>query len=496
MHRRGTFTTGGQVRQRYQCNICRRSFTAASIHNTTEVGSQVDDTTSVFVVTSCQNNTNTNSKFLNTLISYCNHNQAKLLVIPTLYRATMEKTEEISWDVPSHLICWHNIELKHIRIYGDLKIIPTAENPLAGLDPLSKGKTVIVGHNQLQMRSLPVSINENPVILHTTGTVSIPNYTISKQGEKANFNHSFSALVIEVDHKNDIFHIRVLNSDESGGFYDLDRQYRPSGQIVTDCRIDALVTGDEHAVFMDPDVKRAIYMNTDSLVNTLKPSVIVRHDVVDSYSITHHDKHNFINRYKKRRDQLDNLEQELHSTEQLLVDTTPDFAVNWIVSSNHNDHLTKWLNTADPKEDVQNAKIYHWLMWQILDRIDNQLHSQTPFELWLRRNPSSIAQKTKFLSRLESANINGVDVSLHGDVASGGARGSALSFSKLPQKTITGHSHSPFIQQGAYGVGCSCIKDLSYVNGPGSWMHTSCVIHKNGKRQLITIVRGQWRLIK
>ena len=190
------------------------------------------------------------------------------------------------------------------------------------------------------------------------------------------------------------------------------------------------------------------------------------------------------------------MEQELAATEQLLVDTTPDFAVNWIVSSNHNDHLTKWLNIADPKEEVWNAKIYHWLMWQVLDRIDNQLPTQTPFELWLRRRPSSIAERTKFLSRLESATINGVDVSLHGDVASGGARGSAMAFSKLPQKTITGHSHSPFIQQGAYGVGCSCVKDLSYVNGPGSWMHTACVIHKNGKRQLITVVHGQWRLTK
>ncbi len=163
-HRRGTFTTSGQIKQRYQCNSCNRSFTAALIQDSIASTSVTDDSTSVFVVTSCQNNTRTNSKFLNTLLSYCNHNQAKLLVIPTLYKATMEKTEDISWDIPNHLICWHNIELKHIRIYGDLKIIPTAENPLAGLDPLSKGKTVIIGHNQLQMRSLPVSINATPAI--------------------------------------------------------------------------------------------------------------------------------------------------------------------------------------------------------------------------------------------------------------------------------------------------------------------------------------------
>ena len=496
--KRGTYRKVDRtLYQRVACRDCGR-FTSYPLPTDGAVIDQLvpmQYASKKYVITSCQNNTAINQHFLAALRSYVEDNDAELLIIPTIYKATMENPDDVWWDVPAELLCDRNIDLKHIRIYGALKIIPTAENPLAGLDPLSKGKTVIVGHNQLQMRSLPVSIHTTPAILHTTGTLSVPNYTISKQGEKATFNHSFSALVVEIDQANDVFHIRVLNSDATGAFYDLDKHYLADGTIERHCEVDALVTGDEHAIFIDPSVKKAVYTSTNSIVNVLRPKVIVRHDLVDSNSISHHDRHNFFQRYVKHKSGQDCLESELLITEQLLKETTPSYATNWIISSNHHDHITKWLNTADPKEDVKNAKLYHWLMWQMLSYIDaNDNKRMTPFELWLRRDSSSISQRTKFIGRLEDVRINGIDVSLHGDVASGGARGSAVAFSKLPQKTITGHSHSPFIQQGAYGVGCLCVKNLSYINGPGSWMATSCIIHKNGKRQLITVVNGEWRL--
>lgn len=490
--RSGTYINkSGLTHQRVRCNDCNRSF--SFIRDIDNVRAEVVPTAYRLVITSCQNNTKINQTFFDALCAYTDHNNAKLLVIPTVYRATLEKTDSLWWDVPSDYLCDTNVDLEHIRIYGALKILPTAENPLAGLDPLSKGKTVIVGHNQLQMRSLPVSINSTPAILHTTGTISVPNYTISKQGEKATFNHSYSAIVVEIDSNDGLFHIRVLNADHTGAFFDLDTHYHPDGTITPNCEVSALVTGDEHAMFIDPMVRNAVYDSDDSIVNTLKPKVIVRHDLVDSHSISHHDRDNFFQRYIKHIYGRDCLETELLITEQLLSDTTPDYAVNWIVSSNHHDHITKWLNITDPKQDVKNAKLYHWMMWNMLSQLGSD-KQMTPFELWLRRNDSDISKRTKFLNRLESAYINGIDVSLHGDVASGGAKGSAVAFSKLPQKTITGHSHSPFIQQGAYGVGCLCIKNLSYVNGPGSWMATSCVIHTNGKRQLITVINGKWRI--
>lgn len=493
--KRGTYTTSDHTtHQRMHCTSCFKHF-SFPLHQQMCVSS-VDHlpSTKRYVITSCQNNTPINQQFFSALQSYVEDNDAKLLIIPTIYRST-EKDNQLSWEIPEQFICNDNIEFDQVRVYGALKIAPTAENPLAGLDPLSKGKTIIVGHNQLQMRSLPVSVDATPAILHTTGTISVPNYVVSKQGEKATFNHSFSALVLELDHSRNIFHIRVLNSDVTGGFYDLDRYYYPDGMIMYGCDVDAIVTGDEHALFIDPSVKRAVYTNIDSIVNTLRPKIIVRHDVVDSHSISHHDKHNFLHRYIKHKTGKASLESELLITEQLLEETTPAFATNWIVSSNHHDHITKWLNTADPKDDMLNAKLYHWLMWRMLHQLDGDVNTKmTPFEIWLRRDDSNLSSKTVFIGRLENAKINGIDVSLHGDVSSGGARGSAIAFSKLPQKTITGHSHSPFIHRGAYGVGCLCIKNLSYVNGPGSWMATSCIIHKNGKRQLITVVDGEWRL--
>jgi hypothetical protein len=35
---------------------------------------------------------------------------------------------------------------------------------------------------------------------------------------------------------------------------------------------------------------------------------------------------------------------------------------------------------------------------------------------------------------------------------------------------------------------------LEYTAGPSSWLNTHCLLHADGKRQLIHIIDGKWRL--
>lgn len=88
--------------------------------------------------------------------------------------------------------------------------------------------------------------------------------------------------------------------------------------------------------------------------------------------------------------------------------------------------------------------------------------------------------------------IKGIYVGYHGDRGMNGARGTLASFSKIGTKTITGHSHTPGIEKGAYAVGTSTYLSLEYTHGPSSWMNTHCLIFPNGKRQLIHIIDGEW----
>lgn len=473
---------------RYKCKNCGKTWTEnANLITTSKFSPSNNLNGEKFVITSCQNNTPTNKEFLGSLIKYCEVNDARLIVIPTFYQEVLYPA--LDWDIDTQYIINEKFSLNDlVNVIADIKITASAENPLGGLDTLSKGKTLIVPHNQLQMRSLPVQVNEPPVMLCTTGTISEPNYIRSKSGEKAEFNHSYSAIFLEF--QDDIFHLRVLNADENNGFYDINGYYT---QYDTYPIVDtlALVLGDEHVIVNDSSVANATFFDADSIVNTLKPISLIRHDVLDCFTISHHHRKDSFIQYSKFKLGRNKIEDEMKTTLQYLKKTTPPFSKSYIVSSNHHDHLKRWLNEADPKIEPWNAKIYHELTYLMLLDIEchSTLHVPNPFELYSINRGYDF----EFIGRNETFKICDIELSNHGDKGANGSRGSMNQFAKLAEKMIIGHSHTPGINKGAYSVGTSTPKDLEYVSGPSSWMNTHCVIYPNGKRQLINIINGKWK---
>jgi hypothetical protein len=446
-----------------------------------------------FVITSAQNDTEINYEFLGALKKYCSIHKAKLIILPIRYMYS--SADGIVWDdsIAEYINDASMTLTDGLRVLGNINISPTIESPIAGLDALSKGDSLIIGHTQLQMKTLAVNSVDHPAIITTTGCITSPKYTETKQGEKAKFNHSFSAIVVEKD--TDQFHLRILNADSTGGFYDIDGYYTAKSKTKL-THIEALITGDEHAMFACPDVKAATYLNKDSIVNVLKPKVIVRHDILDCFSISHHHKHNFLIRYGKHFTGTDKIEDELKLTLKHIEDTTPKFSKNIIVSSNHNDHLMRWLNEADPKTEPWNAKIYHQLMFYMLDYMDvdgTDFSFPNPFELWVSQQELDYGLDIEFIGRNTSYMISGVELSNHGDAGVNGSRGSALQFSRLAHKTVIGHSHSPNINKGAWQTGTSSHLKLEYTKGPSSWLQTHVAIYPNGCRQMIHIINGKWK---
>ena len=444
-----------------------------------------------YVITSIQNNTKTNHAFLDSLENYCQWNAAELIVIPLQYNITLY--DQITWDIDKSLLVAEAFTINNmVNVLGDMNIEVTAENPLSGTDALSKGISVVIPHNQLMMKSLPVTGDSTSVIMVTTGTISEPNYEISKAGYKAEFNHSYSAILI--DCADDMFHMRVLNADDKSGFYDIDGYY--TGDKYTPLEyVEALVTGDEHVYVMNQDVAAATYTNPDSIVNILKPKHIIRHDVLDCFTISHHHQKDHFLQYAKKLANMNNIEQELNQTISFIEDTTPPYAQTYLVSSNHNEHLARWLKETSPKSDHENAIIFHHLTLLMLLEIKNHSSSEKgickpdPFELYCK----SIGADFKFIGRTNSFKLFDIELSNHGDRGANGSRGSANQYAKLGEKVIIGHSHTPGINKGAYSVGSCTGKDLEYVSGPSSWMNTHCIIYPNGKRQLINIINGKWR---
>jgi hypothetical protein len=68
-----------------------------------------------------------------------------------------------------------------------------------------------------------------------------------------------------------------------------------------------------------------------------------------------------------------------------------------------------------------------------------------------------------------------------------------MQYNKMGVKTVSGHSHTPGIEGGAYACGTNSILEMEYVRGPSSWMHTDCIGYANGKRTLVNIINGRWR---
>lgn len=497
LHNKGLVSRkSGTSKRRFKCKDCGTNFyndihpTAQNIFIAPATNPKQPRT---WVISSAVSCIDANQALIKTLENYANYNNAELIIIPIKYQ--IFDHEEYFWDaaVEPYLLR-DNLKLANgLKLLGGINVSPSLGNPLSGMEPFSKGDSVIIAHPQIMMKTIAVNHTDKPAIIHTTGCVTDKIYTSTKQGEKAVFNHSYAALVVEEDFDIDGFHVRVLNSDESGAFYDIDKFY-DGDTVVINNEIPAVVLGDEHIVHIDPAVTRATFTNDDSIVNTLRPRYIVRHDVLDFYAANHHHKYKFFTQYAKFMSKKNIVEDELHLTIKYLSETTPEWAESILISSNHNDHLCRWLEEVNPKVELWNAKLYHQLMFLMLEQTTMGYAGAeypNPFELWTTYtyNPSNI----KFVSGYESFKVHDIELAYHGHQGVNGSRGSGPQFSKLGMKTIVGHSHSPSIFGSCYTVGHSCMSKLEYNSGPSSWGQAHCLIQPNGKRQMIFIHDGKWR---
>src|SRR5690606_38130263 len=136
----------------------------------------------------------------------------------------------------------------------------------------------------------------------------VKNYSTRKIGAIADFHHTLGATIVEVD--GDLFFTRQLLPSEDGSFYDLDRLYTPD-EVTSGHRAAGLVCGDIHAIFLDQNVKKATWVKDNSIVNIFNPENQYFHDVIDSYSISHHHKNNIFTRYAKHHFGFGNLWNEV-----------------------------------------------------------------------------------------------------------------------------------------------------------------------------------------
>lgn len=464
-----------------------------------------DGTPKRYIITTAQNATPIIEPFLKCIKAYAKLMNSEILVIgnryknPTSIWSAAQEGEEW-WDkrITDYLI-HDNIQLSpSLVVLTEIKIQPTATSPLSGFDTYTGMLSGIFGHPKVQLKTIPTPSQNLPKILTTTGAITVKNYTDTKAGKKGEFHHSIGACIVEVD-SDGITHIRHIHANDDGSFHDLDKYVTVKG-ITTHNRIAGLVCGDIHAEFLDPLVEAATFSSADSICNTTYPTALIYHDVEDFYRRNHHHRGNHLLSFAKHHLGRNNVEEGLQITADFIDQHTRVGCTNVIVKSNHDEALNRWLKEADPKQDPENAILYHYLMFNTLKSVtlsETGYSFIDPFQFWCK-NPLNgkgmTNDSTVFLGRDESFTIKGIEVGFHGDQGPNGARGSIKSFTKIGPKSVIGHSHTPGIEDGVYQVGVSSRLNLEYVSGPSSWLHTHCIIYNDGKRTLINIINGKWKL--
>jgi len=455
----------------------------------------------VLVITSAQNNTEPEWDFFQALLRYCNERQAQLIVRPIRYKnPTSRQDPQERADRGDYW--WHeafgpyliddSLVLHPSLVMPDMRLQATALRPLTGLDSRSKGASAIYGATQLQMRTVPTPQNELPKILYTTGAATKKNYSATKQGNLASFHHSHSAIVVEKRGK--IFHMREITWDGES-FIDVNHKFTAGGTFGAD-PAEALILGDEHAWFINPDFTKATY-GKDGMVEAMQPRVLVHHDVFDCFSVSPHHFKEPMMQTVKQRDGHGNLRNELEATIRYVDGTTPrydHFEHHVIVSSNHHDHLIRWLDSGEKNVTAENAELYHQLKHLILSGAKmgkTRIHLPHPLRVFAENR---MASPCHFLGDDESYMLRNIELGMHGHLGPNGSRGTPVGLSKIGVRFVSGHTHSPCIFQGGYWVGTGAHLRLGYTRGPSSWLHTNVALHSNGKRQMHHIIGGNWRI--
>lgn len=449
-----------------------------------------------YIITAAQNATPVHKKFFASLLQAAKVLKAELVIQPLRYKnATSRWTESqanAEWWAPElvpYLYDQRKALNKNLILLADVKVQPTAAEPLSGLESFTGTQSAIIGHPKLHLRSVPTPSAKMAKVLSTTGVLTVKNYTDSRAGKKGEFHHSLAALIVEID--GPLFFLRQLNADASTGeFTDLETRYTPTGTHKAEPPL-ALVMGDTHVDSISPAVEQATF-GKGGMVPTLRPQHIVHHDLLDAYAVNGHHIGNPFNAVAKRFGGRDSIREEIERAIQFVLRTTPEFATPIIVASNHDDMVKRWIVNQDWREDPTNAEFYLETALHMVrnTKIDGGGTSYpSPFPFWVSKR----APDVRCLGADESFVLGGVELGLHGDRGPNGARGSIKNLRNIGLRSIIGHSHSPGISDGAYQTGTSTHLKLEYSGGISSWLNAHVVLHADGKRQLVIMVGARWR---
>lgn len=474
-----------------------------------------------YICTSIQNNTHLHPGFKN-LKAYCewldglDNGSCELIIgtfsyqkavygLKAIKRGTYNKEDHADlWYSPEALpfICDHSIQLAPGLVWcGEQNILPTNTQPLTRMEIYNGRESNIVPHAQIAMRSVASMQDEATKFNYATGTMTQRNYVQKRAGIMAEQLHCYGAMLVEVN-DNGNWWVRGLEVGADDTIMDIG----PTGYVgicVQDGKVtqqtvtDSIIWGDLHAAEMEVWV-RDLAWGEGGMLDTLKPQRQFMHDVFSMRYRSPHEERDFHSTYAKHSEEESSVLDEITLTADLLTETVRDNVDTLVVHSNHDRHLDRWLNEADFRRDMINAKYFCLLQYNVLNAMDEGNKDFNILE-WALKETANCPKQIQFLGLDEGYVIctehsGGIECGLHGDMGPDGARGTTGNLTKLGRAVTKGHDHKATIWGPVYSTGC-CASSQStpYAKGPSSWSVTHCVAYDNGCRALVTMWADRWR---
>jgi hypothetical protein len=495
-----------------------------------------------YILTCAQNYTRLHQPVWKNLRAYADHIGAEIMVSTFKYNKDAQgqraaakyetRDAELKAMYPQEIIpfvCDERVDIApNITWCGELNVLPTAVNPLEGLEAYTYRKSTIVPHPKLALESVPAMPGVGVKLMMTTGCVTQRNYIKRKVGYKAEHFHSYGALLVEINDAGSWW-CRQLQQGNDGAIYDVPAvpaspgpynwtaggaAVAPSsagatrikdGNITGGHRVEDIAFGDIHSAKLDLAVAAASWgPGPTSMIEVLRPKSTHVHDLFDGGGRSHHTRKDPHAVFKSFIDGKWGVVQELQLTARVLwEDIARPWCETWVVNSNHDRHLERWLKESDWRLDPENARTVLALNLRWLDAIAAH---ETKFNLlehalrYIGSNTPLLEQgdMVQFLAEDESHIIlpkidGGIEGGLHGDRGSNGSKGTIVGISRVDRKQNCADKHTGAIVNHTFWCGLSGTLNQGYNHGLSSWTQTHTLTYPNGTRTLVSLWKGKWR---
>ena len=455
-----------------------------------------------YILTSAQNNTHVHDDFWKNLTAMAEYYEAEIHVGTFSYnqnnfgrlavkKGTKKAYETDLWFDPrvTPYISDKKIELAPgLTWSGNMNILPTEDNPIAGLETYGGSSSVIFPHTKIEMRSIATTPDMPVKRIYTTGCVTLLNYLQKKLGIKAEHHHRYAFLLVEVDAKGNWWVRQVAARKNGKNIQDLNVVVEDGKVISTDAKVEAITWGDLHATNSQPEVVDASLQ----MLDVLKPKVQVLHDILEGVSINRHmRKHKAIHeKFTAWLRGLHRVDEELKQTRSVLERYLRSWCKTIVPDANHDRAWLKaWLQEYDYRVDPSNTELFLRLqtfMYQEL-RAGKMAKNVNLIRFAMENEAGLKSGTVRFLLPDESFEIGEVELGLHGHLGPDGSFGSPSNLAKIGKKATTAHTHSEGIYHGLFVAGTSSrlTTGWDYTSGPSSWGWSHVVQYGNGQRTIV-----------